>query len=195
MRWFKRRAGPKPDLPISFGYKTQWLAAKHPDPVQVAAAAGLHGLELASWTDGLSRSMFVTPVLDGWVLAVGFALPDAGDEFLRRLSGALHTRVCHFGSHRGVDLVSWGMAEDGELHRLYTYADGQTLENVGAPMPEEITLGIRYPHELGDGEVADAELDKLPGEDTVLTLAGLWSIDPMTIEEQFTEPSLGWSAR
>jgi hypothetical protein len=200
MSWFKRSA-PTPDLPRSFGYKIQWLAVRHDDPMRVAEAIGLRKLKPATWAKGiapgLSPPIFVTPVLDGWVLAVEFPLPEDAVSVLGRVSSELRTRVCHFASHRGVSMVSWGVAENGKVQRLYTYADGQTYANHGDPMPEEVELGLRYGHEFDniEGEVDDDDWDKLPDEGTVLVLAGKWSIDPMTIEERFTEPSTGWTGK
>ena len=196
MSWFKR-TDPTPDLPRSFGYKTQWLAVRHDDPMRVAEGIGLRKLKPASWAMGMRSSfklpIFVTPVLDGWVLVVEFPLPDDGVKFLERASAELRTRVCSFASYRGVSAVSWGIADEGHVRRLYTYSDGKTYTNHGDPMPEEVELGLRYGHELeGNDDVADDEWDKLPGEGTVLVLAGKWSIDPMTIEKRFTEPSTGW---
>lgn len=197
MSWFKRSA-PEPDLPRSFGYKIQWLAVRHDDPMRVAEVIGLRKLKSSTWAKGiapgLSPPIFVTPVLDGWVLVVEFPLPDDGVGFLGRVSAELRTRVCYFQSHRGVSAVSWAFAEEGQVRRLYTYADGETYADHGDPMPEEVELGLRYGHEFDDaeGEVSDDEWEKLPDEATVLALAGVWSIDPMTIEERFTEPSTGW---
>ena len=196
MFWFKR-SDPTPDKPRSFGYKTQWLAVRHDDPKRVAVAVGLRKLKPSTWAKGiapgLSPPIFVTPVLDGWVLVVEFPLPNDGVPFLERVSAELRTRVCHFASHRGVSAVSWGFAEDGYVRRLYTYADGQTYTNHGDPMPEEVELGLRYGHEFdGNDDVSDDDWDKLADEGAVLVLAGTWSIDPMTIEKRFTEPSLGW---
>ena len=196
MSWFKR-SDPAPDLPRSFGYKTQWLAVQHDDPMRVAAGIALKKLKPASWAMGMRSSfrlpIFVTPVLDGWVLVVEFPLPDDGVRFLERASAELHARVCHFASHRGVSAVSWGIAEDGHVRRLYTYSDEKTYCNHGDPMAEEVELGLRYGHEFeGADDVAHEERDKLPNEGTVLVLAGKWAIDPMTIEKRFTEPSTGW---
>lgn len=196
MSWFKRT--PKPDLPRAFGHKTQWLAVRHDDPMRVAEVVGLEKLTPATWEKGIARGLsppiFVTPVLDGWVLVVEFPLPDDAVGFLGRVSAELRTRVGHFGSYRGVSLVSWGIAESGEVHRLYTYADGETYDDHGEPTPEETELGLRYGHEFDhiEGDVPDDEWDRLPDEETVLVLAGRWFLDPTTIEEKFKHPSLGW---
>lgn len=200
MSWFKRSAF-DPDQPRSFGYKIQWLGVRHEDPMSGAEVVGLKKLKPASWATGmkpgLSPPIFVTPVLDGWVLVVEFPLPDDGVVFLERVSAELRTRVCHFQSHRGVSAVSWAFAESGEVQRLYTYADGETYANHGDPMPDELELGLRYGHEFdnAEGEVSDDEWDKLPDESTVLVLAGRWSLDPTTIEDRFREPSTGWVGR
>jgi hypothetical protein len=76
-----------PGLPMSFGYKTMWVAIrcdsaqKVLDALQLASASPADfgvGLERA-YEDGLGGvfggSVFVTPPLKGWVLVVGGGLP------------------------------------------------------------------------------------------------------------------------
>ena len=65
-----------PDAPRPFGYKTGWLAVRTTDSAAVRRALGLKDPVIANWESGLelagaSGKVFVTPVLDGFVLVIG----------------------------------------------------------------------------------------------------------------------------
>ena len=71
----------EPGGPVPFGCKTAWLALRcgSPEPVISALRPGLR--QSANWTTGLAAAqaqsggwVFVSPVLDGFVLAVGDGL-------------------------------------------------------------------------------------------------------------------------
>lgn len=97
----------KPGSPVPFGYKTAWLAVRCQDPRQAAAALSRPHRERASWEAGLSCSLepggavFFSPVMDDFVLAIGyelFALTEQQDK-LEALA-ALFPEVQYFSSHR-----------------------------------------------------------------------------------------------
>lgn len=194
---------PGPGLPLPFGPKTAWLALDTTDTAAVATALGLRGVREATWAEGIDAayqsSVFVTPPLADWTLAVGTALvpPDRVEAFvkplLERLSG-LFGDAQYFCTHRDVELHIWARARLGQLVRGYGWLGqkGLTLWDEGRPTKEE--------RDLGFGAVAarSAAIQQapnteatLPDEEGVMRLASFWSIDPTSLDEQFEEPVMG----
>jgi hypothetical protein len=97
--------------------------------------------------------VFVSPPVDGWVLAVSAWFPypvaidahhDIGEKF-DVLFSRLMTRfgdVQFFGSYRGVGLVTWARALGGAPMRIFGCADGGVLANFGEQTSEEAQLGF-----------------------------------------------------
>jgi hypothetical protein len=197
---------PEPDLPQSFGYKIAWLALRTTDTSGVAAALGLRDIRPASWGEGVSEAygpaVFVTPPLSDWTLAVGVSLFPSGESgtvvkpLLERLSrrfGEAH----YFATHRVVESHTWARAVSGQLVRGYGWVGerGETLWDEGEQTPEERALGFRFfnersPEASQQGYWARKDL-RWPDEECVMRLAGVWSLDPTTLDEQFPVPGLG----
>ena len=143
--------------------------------------------------DWSGLSVFVTPVIDDWVLVVGANLP-LEREYLVDLSLRLGTTVQWFGCSDTADTHAWGLACNGELKRFYSYGDFEVFANEGERTPAEIELGLapQIDRDFTDEEVErfaadpEAELEEstIPSEDEVWALAGRWSIDPSTLEER-----------
>ncbi|HSZ59877.1 MAG TPA: hypothetical protein VK797_29820 [Tepidisphaeraceae bacterium] len=178
------------DVPVSFGYKTSWVAARASSGQEVAAFLNLKDVVPCSWKDGLQQAyelhgIFVTPAVDGWILAVG-QVPEAGQTeflpFLEHLSERFG-KAFYFGTHRVVEYQAWASAQDGEVRRAFGYVGerGEYLLNVGERTPEE--------KELGTG-IEDPESS--PDEETVLDLAGMWVLDPreLDLHTEATGPGL-----
>jgi hypothetical protein len=81
-----------PDRPVAFGYKQVWLAVRDAQPQVVADALGLLDTQASTWKEGILwayeegygrerrqhpewQTIFVSPPVFGWTLAVG------GDRF------------------------------------------------------------------------------------------------------------------
>lgn len=181
-----------PDAPEAFGYKTFWFAIGTDDPASVIDALDVGPATPANWTSGLAAAtgggdprtaepwMFVSPPVDGWVLAASTWLPypvaiDEHPEIGRKFD-ALFARlmarfgdVQFFGSHRVVDLVTWARARGGKAERIFAYADGGVLANFGEQTAEEAQLGFLdlsglSPEEAGDEIFAIAEARDLEEE-------------------------------
>jgi len=71
------------DNPIGFGYKCMWLAIKAENQQKVAELIGIKDPKKSNWESGIDNayegSIFITPSIDGWTLAVGLGLP-SGDS-------------------------------------------------------------------------------------------------------------------
>jgi hypothetical protein len=160
-----------PDQPRSFGYKVNWLALKTSDIAAVLEALELTETTPANWESGLEAVygddpwVFVSPPVGGWILAVsggwpyptGGAFPDTDQEF-DRLFARLMQRfgdVQLFGSHRVSDFVVWARAWNGKPLRVFAWADGQVLANIGEQTAEETKLGLADLTGLSTADAAD----------------------------------------
>jgi hypothetical protein len=192
-----------PDLPVPFGPKMAWLALDTTDTEAVAAALSLERARAATWAEGIDAahqtSVFVTPPLADWTLAVGAALfpPDRAETFVKPLLERLSRQfgdAQYFCTHKAVELHLWARARKGRLVRGYGWLGekGLTLWDEGGQTKEERDLGFRF-LDGGAFAVEPARNTNVthPDEDGVMQLAALWSLDPTTLNEQFKEPVMG----
>jgi hypothetical protein len=180
---------PKPDTPVSFGFKCAWYAARTSDLDAVVAALGLRNVVEATWQRGVAAAyadkVFVTPPLGKWVLAAGVTLFYDGDQpagsvlpVLKKLSKTFG-EAQYFASHRVVEAHCWALARDGTLVRGFSYVGerGEINWNEGKPTEAERALG--------------KEALELPDESHVMQIAAAWSIDPSELESSQHKPGLG----
>lgn len=197
-----------PDIPVGFGRKNFWVAVRSEDSETVAASIGLEGIEVANWRTGFmaayaypSRYLFVTPPLEGWVLAVGRGWPDLADPVQlprwRQLMSSISSEfgeLYFFATHRVSSFTAWAKFEAGTEVRLFAHAD-ETIHNLGQPLPEEAPLVARladpYCEEASDDSYWDREELWYPEEEDVLRFAGLWSFDPCSLDESEYPASTG----
>lgn len=195
-----------PGRPEDFGYKVSWFAVKSTNSTDVASALGFTDGAPANWAAGLAAAyassgnsvgrklIFISPPVNGWVFVVGSALPYPvtltsnrddvviGQKFrtlFDRLSGQFED-VQFFGSYRVVDFVSWARATQGKLLRAFSFADGTVYANVGMQTKEEEQLHFPNLSSLSTDAATERlfEADgRLPDEDDVIKLAGLWSVN------------------
>ena len=197
----------EPEPPCAFGYKIDWLALESEAPrdvirelQRVDSSLAKREARACSWSHGIERAYqrgrcFVTPPVEGWVLTPGYRPGPKLDTVLRELSRVLDTRVCHFGNLRTVSYVGYGLADRGELLRLYNHVDGETAFDIGAPTADEVALELRFWDELEDSvssEDEDALFMALPDEATVHELAARWSVNPNAEDWAERAPGVGW---
>lgn len=183
----------QPDTPVPFGYKTGWLAVKCADPQQLIAALDGLDVRLANWESGMAAAgengrVFISPQMDGYVLAVGLLQLDNDRSLLDGL-GRDFEEVQYFASHRVTDYCAWMKYEHGRLVRDYCWCgeQGMVLRDAGALTAQEIALGFgRFPLR-GREDTCEA----YPGEEDVLNIAAAWGIDPR-FEKKTYAPSAGW---
>lgn len=177
----------EPDGPVPFGYKTTWMALRCGDSEQVIAALRPRLRQSANWTTGLAAvetqpegRVFVSPVLEGWVLAVG------GPQALQQELAAQFSQAQLFVSHRTSNCFGWALYENGQCRRRYACLDGQ-VECAGVMTSQERALGFdRFP----TPDNADT-CETLPDEEDVLDIAAAWGVDPR-FEKAAYPPSAGW---
>ena len=180
-----------PDGPVPFGYKTGWLAVKCEAPCRLIEALGLRDPKPANWTTGLARAgyqgqVFVSPVLDGYVLAVGLWAEDLEGipgRTERLVEGFPEVQL--FGTHRISDYHYWTKYVNGKAARNYIYQNSGVVWDEGDLTPEELALGFeRFPR-------TGRESSWFPGEEDVLDIAAAWGVDPR-FQKKAYPPSVGW---
>jgi hypothetical protein len=165
---------------VGFGPKQAWLAVRDGDPGAVRSVLRLRDLGPVSWRAGIDLAyltddrVVITPKLDGWVLVTGRWLWRAAADFpVARLSADLDTEVHRYFSSRVAEQHEWDRAAHGTLVRSFAYRgeSGELVRWIGDPDEIEAGFGLRDP----GGDI-------LVGESDVMRLAGLWSVDPSTLD-------------
>lgn len=203
----KPQFNPGPDTPRSFGYKCNWLAIRTDDPAKVVEALQLTDARPSSWESGIEAGyigrVFVSPPVDGWILAVSSSLPSEPDTvapFIEVLSRHFD-EVQYFGTHRVVEYHAWALARAGRIVRAYAYVGerGETLWDVGARTAGEIELGVKFFNERSPEAKDEKYFERTdltyPGEEYVMQIAGKWSINPQELEEMGLPESSGFVGR
>lgn len=184
----------------AFGYKMAWLAIRGMDPLEVVTGLGCLDSRPCPWAVGIEKvygadplsaehPIFITPELDGWVLAASPAFfeeasdrfPERLEKFVTDLSSRLETEVQLFATHRVVEGHGWAKAEQGHLQRAFLYLGetGDVLIDALAKTPVEEELGLDFSRIRGG--------ESVPDESMVMAVANAWSIDPTGIEEHFPD--------
>lgn len=184
----------QPDKPRPFGRDTGWLAVKCKDPQLLIAALDGMDIQLANWESGLAAAgengrVFVTPRMDGYVLAVGLRQEDR--ELLDCL-GREFEEVQYFVSCAAEEQYGWLKYEQGRLVRDYCWdgREGAVQRDAGVLTPQEIALGFgQFP--LRGRECA---CEAKPVEEDVWNIAAAWSVDPR-LENKDDMVSAGWLCR
>jgi hypothetical protein len=173
---------PSSDVPVSFCYKETWLTISCDDPQKVAAWLDLKDRRESTWDDGFDeiredhRLAFVCPSIAGWTLVAGHVPGPHLSEFKQILCdlSAQFGESQYYGNHRVGSFYTWAQAREGQLQRLFYFAD-ELKEEVGPRTTDEIDLGI--------GQVGE---DCWPDEDDVLKIASRWSFNPADLGDQET---------
>jgi hypothetical protein len=177
---------------------TTWLAVRSRNVHAVQVALGLNNVQPCTWMEGLSgeEKLFIAPPVKGWVLIVGSGLPDPADDvdvcfrFLTSLSQKLG-HIQYFKANRVLGHHAWVRVENGEVMRGYAWA-GATLWNQGMETRAEREFGLKSfqyfessDQTFEDSEIAAANVEK------VSSLAGRWSLDPSSVDENLFEHAYG----
>lgn len=191
-----------PDLPISFGYKTAWIAVKTDNKYKVAELLGLKKLRKANWDSALRLirgkvdTCFVSPPIDGWVLVI--QVIDSEEKTKKRLSilSSAFGEAQYFCTHRVPEAHTWILAKDGTIVRAYEYV-GERGENTfveGEPteFEKQYNLINTFSEEAKDDDYLDNPTLFVPNENFVMQIAENWSINPYTLgEREGLEADLG----
>jgi hypothetical protein len=199
---FHDRTVPAP--PVPFGYKTAWFAISSEDMNAVASALELQNPQAANWEYGVwhavesdDYAIFVTPPVDGWILAVGVPiLYEADDHATERMIELSQQfgEAQFFASMRVSDAYVWARAVQGKLIRLFCEGDGERRE-VGEQTSAEKALGVSFfnaasPEASKPGYWERKDLVS-PDEEHVLAIASQWSVNPIKLDQRGVAPILG----
>ncbi|WP_062060146.1 hypothetical protein [Aquimarina longa] len=187
------------DKPIDFGYKIVWIAVKTHNKIQLANILEIKNLTPSNWKSGIEsaykNSIFITPPIGEWTLAVGMGLP-LGDtkqsiEKLEKLLNSLSTEFgeAHFfGTHRIVDYHNWMKSVNGTTKRIYAYV-GESGENI--KVYGELTtpeIGLHLFNSLSKEAKSDTYWERedldYADEELVMKIAESWSVNPTKLTER-----------
>ena len=187
------------DKPVDFGYKIVWIAVKTDNKSELSKILGIKNTKPSNWKSGIENayqnSVFITPQIGEWTLAVGMGLP-IGDnkesiEKLEEILNELSTEFgeAHFfGTHRVVEYHNWMKSVNGKMERIYSYV-GESMENIkvyGNPTePEkELKLFNSLSEEAKSDEYFEREDLDYADEELVMKIAEDWSINPTKLTER-----------
>ena len=178
-----------PDKPAPFGYKNSWLCIRASPPEEVIEKMGLKNPRVSNWNYGIcgEHGVFVSPVLDGYVLVVNWGMdvldtdPESLDELAKKFS-----ELQFFSTHRVAEYHAWVKYVGGEMMRGYGWCGdiGEVLLNKGEVTPEETELGLT--NLLPDND-ADWDSCDFPDEQNVLDIAAAWGIDTSFSRKTYPE--------
>ncbi|MGE5528488.1 MAG: hypothetical protein ACM3X6_05025 [Patescibacteria group bacterium] len=186
-----------PDKPVPFGYKIGWWAVPACEPKRIIDALGLLDPVEATWEKGIlavyergqENLIYITPAVDGWRMIVGYCASGelAGVKDLTvKLSTEFGEAQC-FATHRVVSYDHWMLARAGRMIRCFAYL-GESLEVLcDEGEKTAIEQGFNW-----DGLV---DVDWIPDEAEVMTVAGSWSIDPTKLSGETVCTGKGFLAR
>ena len=200
---------PTPDVPLGIdSYKSSWIAVQGNDPLQLAQHLGLKDIHETNWRSGLyirkeysMSHVFVSPVMAGWLLAQGTALPTSlhGKDprsapypllMLQEL-GQLYDQVYYFNTNRITDYHTWVRVENGKLVRAFDCYAHEVRIDTGKLIPPESEIEyFKHPAREITDEYGDSSLT--PDEDDVLRVARAWVGCPMPNGFQDERPSTGF---
>ncbi|HEX5323713.1 MAG TPA: hypothetical protein VFW40_08000, partial [Capsulimonadaceae bacterium] len=157
----KTKATPGGSTIQGFGYKIAWLALKTVDSQEVARALGHKNYDEpvpCSWDDGLEAAyagegLFISPPVDGWILAAGDLSPTPEEEgFLGSLEDLSRQfgEAQYFINLRIAEYFGWSKARNGALVRAYAWLGerGEIVLDRGQMDDAESGLGLtRAGHE------------------------------------------------
>ena len=132
----------------------------------------------AAYGGGMPGEVFVSPVVNDWVLVIGKPLWNKldmdcriqdNDWFMSLLEAA--TELQYYSTHRDTNNHAWVKARHGAIQRAYGYCGelDEVMWNLGPITTQEYMLGFSAD--------SKGQLSRKPLERDVLVLSALWSVD------------------
>ncbi|MBF9220601.1 hypothetical protein [Hymenobacter ruricola] len=192
-----------PDSPVDIGYKCSWFAVRNMDTQALASLLGLKYVLAYNWRYGIaaaqSGDIFISPPIQEWRLVLGNTLPFGDSEASWAKVVALLTEISQvageaqfFATHRVTEFQCWTKARAGAIVREYAYLGEamQVIRDTGARAhgePDDL-LTAETIYALENNE--DLKLH-FPDEETVMAVAGAWSVNPNEISKGSQSTVLG----
>ncbi len=192
-----------PDMPREFLNATGWLCIKNATPQKVIKVLGLKNDQRANWESGLKaiyegfmEKVFVSPLINGYVLVIGyipFGVKKTVKEelsVLDKLAEEFEEMSC-FTTQDTVDIHVWAKYVSGKMKRGYGWLgeSGVVYLNEGNLTPEEHKLG--FTNLITDTE-CDWEKVDFPDVEHVHAMAKIWGIAPDLSDIQLPEADTGY---
>ena len=186
------------DNPIDFGYKIVWIAVKTDNKSELTKILGLKNSKPSNWKSGIENayenSVFITPQIGEWTLAVGMGLPGDSQESIVKLEKMLNKlsselgEAQFFGTHRVVEYHNWMKSVNGKIERIYSYV-GESMENIKVyGNPTEPEKGLNLFNSLSEEGKSDEYFDRedldFADEELVMKIAENWSINSTLLTER-----------
>ena len=187
-----------PDMPKPFINFNGWLCIKGATPQEVIRALELKNSYEANWESGLKtasanfmKKVFVSPLINGYVLAIGyipFGVKTTVKEelsILDKIADKFDEMTC-YATQSTVDIHVWAKYVGGKLKRGYGWLgeSGEIYLKEGNMTPEEYKLGF-------DKLITDPDCDwdtvTLPDTQQVFDIAKEWGISPDLSDVSGTE--------
>jgi hypothetical protein len=161
--------------PVSFGYRTAWLAIPNADPRDVAEALAIQDPRPCAWDAGIGGvardvATFITPPIDGYTLVVDSALGDTRRDTVRALSRRFGTAQL-FVTQRVIDDYACLEAKAGKIVRTGKPTDeDEVLAQAALWSVDPQTLDGRPPTPMGlvARSANAAEAERLAREEVLL---------------------------
>lgn len=193
-----------PSSPVSFGYKLEWLAIKNVEGEELVKHLNKKNRKFfrTNWSSGVEGSYegycFISPAVNSWTLVLNPNLGNLSDKDTRnilRLLSKEFGEAQFFGSHRIVSYAAWARFVNGELIRGFSIADGHIDMDAGDLTTLEENYIEQEKKSMSIEDINQYEVEGfhsiLYGEDKVMEIAGLWSINPQNLPN-YKSNSLGW---
>ena len=192
-------------VPSVFSRPRTWLSVRSRNPEDVARSMGLGDLYPCACAEALAdpntERLFVSPPVNGWVVVMGWQLPDPGEDidacyrFLADMSERLG-HVQYFHGNPALGHHAWAKLIERKVIRAYAWT-GETAWNQGKPtIGEEKTdmccfdyLAAGNEESYQQWEIVGANVDRLP------MLASIWSVAPVVFSDPVMRMKQGWVGR
>ncbi len=193
-----------PDMPREFLNATGWLCIKNASPQQVIKVLDLKNDQRANWESGLKavdkgfmEKVFVSPLIDGHVLVIGyipFGVKKTVKEelaVLDKIADNFEEMSC-FATQDTVDIHVWAKYVSGKLKRGYGWLgeSGVVYLNEGNVTPEEYKLG--FTNLITDPTNEDWDKVEIPDAEDVHAMAKVWGIAPDLSNVDKSEADTGY---
>lgn len=182
-----------PDKPVSFGYKTSWLAVKDTNINKIVNDLNIKVIGKANWESGLSAAynggaVFITPPINEWTFVVGLYF-DNGKDFVSTIAKSIPD-FYYFFTERVSETHAWVSVKNKAIIRAFGYSggNGEILFDYGSPTGEEMSLGLTF-EKLRNNEWDDDT--RIPNEDDVLAISAAWTINTLEIDNMDEKESIG----
>ncbi|GHT46554.1 hypothetical protein FACS189454_07900 [Planctomycetales bacterium] len=188
-----------PEYPVSFGYKTRWIAVKCSDKQQLADALKLQKQEPCNWTVGIEfaysllseNRVWISPPVDGWCFLLGDR--NILDEIILNSLSEQFGEACYFGTYRVASVAEWTRSVNGQVVRKFSIGDGTLEADEGKRTGIESGVAYMFIDIDDEEDTSKGRPQWADDENWVMSIAADWSVNPDELDDEKykTEKQLG----